>query len=338
LPITSLARIFHLGLHRLEVNGNHSPANKPNKGSTGGSISGYAGGEPQRVAKNQGGIMQLGNIQVRVISDGSYLLDGGLVFGQVPKVVWERDAKPDRKNRVRLGLNCLLIQTPERNILIDTGVGARHPERNKELYGLSSSKLLRNLRANGLTVRDIDTVVLTCLHFEHAGGITRLDRQGNVIPTFPNATVMVQRSAFERLKAPNERTIVSTGYTASEDFDLIEGIDKLFLLDGDTEIAPGIRTVVTDGPADGHQSVMIDLGSEKIAYLSDLVPTPSHVNLPYITAYDRRPDATLEQKRRFLDRIEREGWLMVFSHGYSHVAAYLERRKDQITLRPVPTV
>jgi glyoxylase-like metal-dependent hydrolase (beta-lactamase superfamily II) len=282
--------------------------------------------------------MQLGNIQVRVISDGSYLLDGGLVYGQIPKVVWEKDSKPDRKNRVRLGLNCLLIQTPDRNILIDTGVGARHPERNKELYGLSSSKLLRNLRANGLTVRDIDTVVLTCLHFDHAGGITRLDRQGNVIPTFPNAIIMVQRSAFERLQAPNERTIVSTGYTAKEDFELIEGNEKLLLLDGDTEIAPGINTVVTDGPADGHQSVLIDLGSEKIAYLSDLVPTPSHVNLPYITAYDRRPDATLEQKRRFLNRIEAEGWLMVFSHGYTHVAAYLERRKDQLCLRPVPTV
>ncbi len=282
--------------------------------------------------------MQLGNIQVRVISDGSYLLDGGLVYGQIPKVVWEKDSKPDRKNRVRLGLNCLLIQTPDRNILIDTGVGARHPERNKELYGLSSSKLLRNLRANGLTVRDIDTVVLSCLHFDHAGGITRLDRQGNVIPTFPNATIMVQRSAFERLQDPNERTIVSTGYTAKDDFELIEGNGKLFLLDGDTEIAPGINTVVTDGPADGHQSVLIDLGSEKIAYLSDLVPTPSHVNLPYITAYDRRPDSTLEQKRLFLDRIEREGWLMVFSHGYTHVAAYLERRKDQLCLRPVPTV
>jgi len=282
--------------------------------------------------------MQLDNIQVRVISDGSYLLDGGLVYGQIPKVVWEKDSKPDRQNRVRLGLNCLLIQTPDRNILIDTGVGARHPERNKELYGLSSSKLLRNLRANGLTVRDIDTVVLTCLHFDHAGGITRLDRQGNVIPTFPNATIMVQRSAFERLQIPNERTIVSTGYTAKEDFELIEGNGKLLLLDGDTEIAPGINTVVTDGPADGHQSVLIDLGSEKIAYLSDLVPTPSHVNLPYITAYDRRPDSTLEQKRRFLNRIEREGWLMVFSHGYTHVAAYLERHRDRLTLRPVPTV
>jgi glyoxylase-like metal-dependent hydrolase (beta-lactamase superfamily II) len=296
------------------------------------------GASRNKLLQSQGGIMQLGNIQVRVISDGSYLLDGGLVYGQIPKVVWEKDSKPDRKNRVRLGLNCLLIQTPDRNILIDTGVGARHPERNKELYGLSSSKLLRNLRANGLTVRDIDTVVLTCLHFDHAGGITRLDRQGNVIPTFPNAIIMVQRSAFERLQAPNERTIVSTGYTAKEDFELIEGNEKLLLLDGDTEIAPGINTVVTDGPADGHQSVLIDLGSEKIAYLSDLVPTPSHVNLPYITAYDRRPDATLEQKRRFLNRIEAEGWLMVFSHGYTHVAAYLERRKDQLCLRPVPTV
>ena len=282
--------------------------------------------------------MQLGNNQVRIISDGTYLLDGGLVYGQIPKRVWEKDSKPDRQNRVRLGLNCLLIQTPERNILIDTGLGARHPERNKELYGLSSSKLLRNLRASGLTVRDIDTVVLTCLHFDHAGGITRLDRQGNVIPTFPNATIMVQRSAFERLKFPNERTIVSTGYTAEEDFELIEENEILFLLAGATEIAPGVNAVVTDGPADGHQSVMIDLGSEKIAYLSDLVPTPSHINLPYITAYDRRPDATLEQKKLFLKRIESEGWLMIFSHGYTQVAAYLERRRDQLCLRPVPSL
>ncbi|MFW6195315.1 MAG: MBL fold metallo-hydrolase [Chloroflexota bacterium] len=282
--------------------------------------------------------MQLGNIQVRVISDGSYLLDGGSVFGLVPKTVWERDTKPDRKNRVRLGLNCLLIQTPERNILVDTGVGGRHPERNKELYGLSSSRLLRNLRAQGLTVRDIDTVILTCLHFDHAGGVTRLDRQGNVVPTFPNANVLVQRSAADALDTPNERAALALGYTANEDIRVIDEAGKLERLDGDTEIIPGVRTVVTDGPADGHQSVFIDIGSERIAYLSDLVPTPSHVNLPYITAYDRRPDSTLEQKRRFLERIEQEGWLMVFAHGYDHVAAYLERRKDQVCLRPVPTV
>lgn len=279
--------------------------------------------------------MQLGNIRVRVISDGSYLLDGGSVFGQVPKVVWERDAKADRKNRVRLGLNCLLVEMPDRNILIDTGVGARHPERNKELYGLASSKLLRNLRARGLNVRDIDTVLLTCLHFDHAGGMTRLDRQGNVIPTFPNATVMVQRSAAEAIRRPNERAAISVGYSGRDDLALIEDLGKLQLLDGDTEIAPGIRTVVTDGPADGHQSVLIDTGCERIAYLSDLVPTPTHINLPYITAYDRRPDDTLEQKRSFLDQIEREGWLMVFAHGYQHVAAYLERRRGDLCLRPV---
>jgi len=280
--------------------------------------------------------MQADSIQVRVITDGSFLLDGGSVFGQVPRVIWEKEAKPDRKNRVRLGLNTLLVQTPEHNILIDTGMGSKDPEVTREVYGLSRSKLLRDLKVqgNGITPRDIDMVVLSHLHFDHVGGAIRLDRLGHKVPTFPNAKYVIQKNSWDEATSPNERAWPHFSLTRDV-LDVLEGSGQVELIDGDTEIVPGVQTRVTDGHCAGHQSVFINTGGERIAYLGDLVPTASHVTLSYITAFDKRPDATLEQKREYLNYIEKDGWLMVFAHGYEHRAGYLERWGGSLNLRPV---
>ncbi|MEX0761645.1 MAG: MBL fold metallo-hydrolase [Dehalococcoidia bacterium] len=278
--------------------------------------------------------MKQNNVSVRVVSDGSFLLDGGPVFGPVPKILWEREAKPDRKNRVRLGLNSLLIRTPEANILVDAGIGSKEPEVSREIYGHSSSKLLRNLRAQGVTARDIDYVVLTHLHFDHCGGSTRLDREGNIVPSFPKARYLVQRSAWQEAFNPNERSVPSYGH-GCDHLRVLEERGMIDMMDGDTEIAPGVKATVTDGPSSGHQVVTVNTGSERVVYLADLIPTPNHLPLPYITAFDRFPDRTLEMKKEMLERVEREGWLMVFSHGYAERAGYLERRRNGIALRPV---
>ncbi len=278
--------------------------------------------------------MTTGNINVSVISDGSFLLDGGPVFGQVPKVLWENHAKPDRKNRVRLGLNCLLIRTPTANILVDAGIGNKSPEITKDIYGHTTSKLIRNLRAVGVSARDINFVVLTHLHFDHCGGATRLDREGNIVPTFPKAKYLVQKSAWEEACSPNERSLPVYSHGCAE-LGAIKARGQLELIEGDTEIAPGVKALVTNGHASGHQLVTVNSGSERLIFLADLVPTPHHLPLPYITAFDRHPDQTLAAKKETLARVEKEGWLAVFAHGLVERAGYLERRAGGLTLKPV---
>ncbi|MDA1349408.1 MAG: MBL fold metallo-hydrolase, partial [Chloroflexi bacterium] len=242
------------------------------------------------------------------------------------------DVKPDRRNRIRLGLNCLLVQTPETNILIDTGAGSKRTEKFKDLYNLNGNKLLRGLRALGLTARDIDIVILTQLQFDHGGGCTKLDRSGSAIPTFPKAQYMVQRSCYEEARSPNERF---KGSFYEDDFVPLEEKGVLTLLDGDTEVTPGVTVKVANGPFRGHQTVMIERGSERIAYVADLIPTAHHLPLHYISALDEAPDATLVEKRKMLKMATEGGWLMIFGHGYEQPSGYVQQRNGKATLTPI---
>ena len=269
---------------------------------------------------------------VKIISDGVLKLDGGSVFGPVPKVAWESSVVTDRKNRIALGLNCLLLQVCGKNVLVDTGVGPKENEIDKETLGLVPSRLLKGLKGVGLTPKDINTVILTHLHFDHCGGCTRLDRAGNLVPTFPKATYYVQRSCWEDACHPNERCFSTH---RQENFMPVEERDQLEFLDGDVEIFPGLNVIRTDGHAKGHQMVMFTHGGERIVFLGDLVPTPHHLNLGVISAFDYSPEETLQQKREILSDAERQGWLLVFAHGHETKAGYLERRADNTYLRPV---
>jgi len=276
--------------------------------------------------------LNIGTTSVNIVSDGTFLLDGGCVFGQVPKAQWELYTKPDRRNRIRLALNCLLIQTPNANILVDTGAGSKRPEKLKEAYGLNGNKLLKGLRALGLTARDIDIVVLTHLQFDHGGGCTKLDRSGSAVPTFTKAQYMVQRSCWDQAINPSERY---AGSFYEDDFLPLEEKGLLTFLDGDSEIIPGVTVKVNDGPAAGHQIVLIERGSEKIAYVSDLIPTPYHLPLPYIPALDEQPNNTLDQKRELLKMAVDGGWLLIFGHGHEHRAGYVQQRNGHAQLQPV---
>jgi glyoxylase-like metal-dependent hydrolase (beta-lactamase superfamily II) len=269
---------------------------------------------------------------VRVISDGVIKFDGGTMFGQLPKVDWETRTTTDRKNRITLGLNCLLIQVDDKNVLVDAGVGAKEMSNEKETYGLVPSKLMKGLRNQGISPKEIDAVILTHLHFDHSGGCTRLDRAGNLVPTFPRAKYFVQSGCWEEANSPNERC---QHMHRSEDFHPIMSKGQLELLDGDTEIFPGLWGKVTNGHAKGHQVVTVHHGGERIAFLGDLVPTHHHIDLNAISAFDQVPEDTFQMKREFLDKAEREGWLLIFAHGNDQKAGYLERRNNQRGLRPV---
>lgn len=267
-----------------------------------------------------------------IISDGTIKLDGGLVFGQIPRMTWEELARPDRRNRVNLGLNCLLIRNGGNCTLIDTGVGNKDPDLLKERYGLSRSSLLKNLRGMGVSPKEVTHVVLTHLHTDHCGGSTRLDRSGEAVPTFPSATYFVQTAAWEEAVAPNERAC--TAYL-SDDFLPLKERNQVCFVDGDAELAPGIRVRVTGGHCKGHQMVIINHGGERVAYMGDLVPTHHHLNMSCIGATDLFPEETLEIKRGVFQEAERHGWLMVFSHGLETRAGYLEKRRGELQFRPV---
>jgi glyoxylase-like metal-dependent hydrolase (beta-lactamase superfamily II) len=276
--------------------------------------------------------MRIGKFSFHLINDGSFLRDGGCMFGQVPKVSWEEGIKPDRKNRIRLGVNAFLVRTPDSTILVDTGAGFKEADEMKETHGLSAGKLLRRLKDLGVTARDIDTVILTHLHFDHCGGSTRQDRTGKAVPTFPKATYMVQKAAWEEACNPNER---SKNSFHPDDFLPLMEKGQLRLLDGDSEIMPGVWTRVTGGHCLGHQVVTINPSGERIAFLGDLIPTPHHIPLQYISAFDQSPQDTLDGKRRFLEMAENEGWLLIFGHGTDNTAGYLDRRNGEVKFRPV---
>ena len=269
---------------------------------------------------------------VRVLSDGLIKFDGGTMFGQVPKVSWEDKVSTDRKNRITLGLNCLLVQIVGKNVLVDAGAGSKELDQERETYGLVPSRLMKGLRALGLSPKEVDAVILTHLHFDHCGGSTRLDRIGNLVPTFPNAKYFVQSVCWEEASSPNERC---QELNRREDFHPIEEKGQLELLDGDSEIFPGLSVRVTNGHSTGHQVVLVNHGGERIAFLGDLVPTTYHLDLGTISAFDQYPEETLERKRDFLRQAEREGWLLIFSHGHAKKAGYLERRNGHTVLRPV---
>ena len=270
--------------------------------------------------------------KANILCDGTFKVDGGALYGQLAKMVWETLTPTDRKNRVTLGLNCWLLRIAEKWILVDTGVGSNHDEKDRERYGLGTNRLFKELKLANLTPKDIDIVILTHMQFEHSGGSTRMDRTGAIVPTFSRATYMVQRASWEEALNPSERG--KSAYRA-DNFMPISDRGQLELLDGDTEILPGLQVIECDGPARGHQLVLFNHGGERLVILGDLVPTPFHLNLPVISAFDYSPQNSLEQKREILSDAEKYGWLLGFSHGHDVKSGYLERRGEMVYITPV---
>lgn len=278
--------------------------------------------------------MRLGDLRCQIVSDGRCKFDAGVMFGVVPRVLWARKAKPDRRNRLSFGLNCLLIRAPGRIILVDNGIGPKEPPRTKDIYGLRASRLLRGLKAAGVAPADIDTVVITHLHWDHAGGSTYVDKaSGQALPTFPRASYLVQRASWDEATHPNERN--SAGYH-QDDFMPVFERGLLKLLDGDEQVAPGVETLLSGGHAPGHQIVTIRQGGQTLCFLGDLVPSHHHLPLAYVSAYDEFPLTSLDFRRQLLDRAAREGWLLVFQHDLGEVCGRLAPGPRGHQFTPVP--
>ncbi|HZF66491.1 MAG TPA: MBL fold metallo-hydrolase [Gemmatirosa sp.] len=259
----------------------------------------------------------VGRLTVHAIQAGGQQLDGGAMFGVVPKPLWERKIPADARNRIPMGMRCLLVEHDVGLVLVDTGLGNKETPRFHELYGVENegaegrTALEDGIRAAGHRLEDVRLVVNTHLHFDHGGGNTYRDAAGAVRPSFPNARWVVQAGEWHYATHTNERTAAS--YLAPNFVPLHEA-GLLDLVDGEAEIVAGIRALPTPGHVPFHQSVLVESAGETLCFLGDVVPTAAHLPLPWIMGYDVEPLRTLESKRTLLARAEAEGWLLVFEH------------------------
>jgi glyoxylase-like metal-dependent hydrolase (beta-lactamase superfamily II) len=256
--------------------------------------------------------MNIGPYELTAIETGKFSLDGGAMFGVVPWVFWSKSNPPDERQRIRLSARCLLIRGNGSVILVDVGNGDKWNEKLKDIYRLdtSSADLVRSLRGAGVEPDDVTDVILTHLHFDHAGGST-VKENGRLRPTFPRATYYVQKKHWELAQSPTEKDRAS--FMPEDYLPLVEhGV--LQFIDGEKELFPGIELFVCNGHTLAQQLPKISDGKKTLLFCCDLVPTVSHVPYPYIMAYDVRPLVTLEEKKRILPRAYAEGWILFLEH------------------------
>jgi glyoxylase-like metal-dependent hydrolase (beta-lactamase superfamily II) len=267
--------------------------------------------------------VRVGRFQVEIFSDGIFRLDGGLMYGIVPKPLWEKDQPADERNRVALNMNCLLIRDGVGNVVVvETGAGPKLTERSKQNFGIDEPpRLLDELARRGVRPDEVTLVVNTHLHFDHAGGNTY--RQGDtIVAAFSRASYVFQRLEWVDANTPNERT---RGSYFSDDFAPLEVAGKLELIDESVEILPGIRLDRIPGHTRGTQTVRVSDAGETLFFSSDFMPDRHHLRLPWIPAIDLFPLETLAAKKLILPRAVSERWIVGFTHDLPRFGRITER-------------
>lgn len=275
--------------------------------------------------------MKLGAFEIHALSDGTFGLDGGQMFGVVPKVLWEKKLPADERNRIPLGLTCLLVRTGKHNVLIETGIGDKFDAKHASIYKINhSSRLLDQLSLHGMSKDDIDIVINTHLHFDHCGWNTR--REGaRTVPTFPRAQYFIQRAEWEHASHPSERDRASY---LEEWFAPAEA--KTEFLEGACKIVPGIRVELAPGHVRDMQCVWVESEGEKACFISDLVPTHVHLPYPWIMAFDLYPMDTLASRKRLLPQLAKEHVLVVFPHDAESPWGTLAEVNGNLAFQSVP--
>lgn len=271
-----------------------------------------------------------GTFTLTPVLDGWFRLDGGAMFGVVPKPLWEKVAPADARNRIRLAMRAWLVQGRGRTILIDAGAGGKLDAKAADIYGFDGvPALTASLAAAGVSPGDVDLVVASHLHFDHAGGFTDREPDGRVHPAFPNARYSIRRGEWDDARQPHERNRAS--YFAENYAPLLEA-GVVDFVDGDEEVAPGLRVRRTGGHTRHHQIVEIDGGEGVAVFVADLLPTAAHLPLPYIMGYDLYPMDTLAFKRTFLrEAVERE-YLILFEHDPEVAAGHVREESGKLRL------
>ncbi len=278
--------------------------------------------------------MQLGKFKINVLHDGYFKLDGGAMFGIVPKTIWDRLEPADNINRILLGANPLLVQTDEHIVLVDTGLGEKYDPRGLDIYDVQMPRGLRaELMLHEVTVDKVDYVICSHLHFDHVGGNTHRDMEGNLKPTFPNARYVIQKAEYEDAMGHKPRTKASYNL---DDIVPLQESEQINLIDGDSEIVPGIRVRVTGGHTRAHSIVEIESEGQKALFLADLIPTTSHIKIPYVMGYDLFPGDTADYKEKILKEAAEGDYLLFFEHSPHSKAGRVSMRDDSFVFMPEP--
>jgi glyoxylase-like metal-dependent hydrolase (beta-lactamase superfamily II) len=262
------------------------------------------------------GATALGDFEIMVLSDGTYFLDGGAMFGVVPKPMWERRAPADALNRILLGLNTVVVKTGKHTVVIETGIGNKLSPKMRDIFE-AKQQLPHSFAAAGIALEDVDVVINTHLHFDHCGWNTTLTAEGKVLPTFPNARYFAHRGEVEHGHLQLERDAVSY---ISENYDPLIESGQMTLVGGEagsvTEIVTGISVEVYPGHTSQLMAVNIDSNGHRACYISDLIPTSTHLDPTWVMGYDLDPVTCIEQRKRFLARAIPEQWLVLFTHDH----------------------
>jgi glyoxylase-like metal-dependent hydrolase (beta-lactamase superfamily II) len=265
----------------------------------------------------------LGHFELTILSDGTYFLDAGSMFGVVPKSLWSRKVEPDDRNLMPVGLNSVLIRTGEKTVLVETGIGNKLSDKMKAIYG-PQEQLMKRFAEAKVSPEEIDVVINSHLHFDHCGWNTVYGPNGKAVPTFPNAKYYAQRGEVEHGRKQLERDRISY---LSDNYDPLVASGQMQLLDGDAQVLPGISVVVYPGHTRHMQAIMIESAGKKACYISDLVPTTNHLDLTWVMSYDVYPLDTIESRKRFYAQAVPQQWLTIFTHDHERPWAYLDEAK-----------
>ena len=256
--------------------------------------------------------MQLGDLHVDLLTDGEFKLDGGAMFGIVPKPLWTRERAADERNRISLACHCPLIRTGRHTILIDCGLGRKWNEKQRDVYAIDARpRLIEELAAVGVKPSDVTILIHTHLHLDHAGWNTQLNARGELEPVFVNARHVVERRELDVARHPNE---IQRGTYLQENIAPIDADKGWDIFDERCEPIPGVTVFRTGGHTLGHCAVRIESGGQRALFISEMMPTTSHRNLPWIMAYDSYPLDTLEQKRALIKECVADHTLVLMNH------------------------
>jgi glyoxylase-like metal-dependent hydrolase (beta-lactamase superfamily II) len=276
--------------------------------------------------------MKLGSLELTSLSDGFFRLDGGAMFGVVPKPLWEKRAPADARNRIELGLRPLLVRG-ERLLLIDGGIGGKMGPKEQDIYAIDRRTTLQeSLAERGLRPADIEIAVATHLHFDHVGGFTVADAAGGARPAFENARHVIRRGDWDDATHPHERNRASY---LSENFVPLHEAGLVEFHDADIEVMPGVRVRRTGGHAMHHEVVYVESEGRTAVFAADMIPTTAHIDEPWIMGYDLYPMDTLAFKKTFIrEAIDRE-YLIFFEHDPAVPAGYIRERDRRKYVEPV---
>jgi glyoxylase-like metal-dependent hydrolase (beta-lactamase superfamily II) len=273
--------------------------------------------------------MKFGKFEIHPILTGHFALDGGAMFGVVPKVLWEKTNPADKQNRITLAMRSLLIISDDRKILVDTGAGNKNNDKFNSIYGIQNADGWFNsaLKRFNILPDDITDVILTHLHFDHCGGSTKI-AEGEVIPTFANAKYYIQREHFEWALKASDKDRASF---LKDDFMPLKNFSQLILLEGEIELFDGLEILTSNGHTPKQQHVKLCSEEKKLFYTADMIPTSSHIPYPYVMGYDLYPVTTIEEKKKILPQAYEENWILFFEHDpFVHSATITSTEKGFI--------